>query len=125
METQYQRSCIQEESLYYEKLKHSGDLPIVGINTYQDPATLDENWEPPPIELRRATPVEKNDQIASVSRFREAHAGESAQALAQLKQVALSGGNIFEELMNTVRVATLGQVSEALYEVGGRYRRNI
>jgi len=125
METQYQRGQIQEESLYYEHLKHSGDLPIVGINTFEDPATLTEEWRPPTVELRRASPEEKNAQIASVRAFQERHGSDAPEALARLEKVALEGGNIFEELMNTVRVATLGQITQCLYGVGGRYRRNL
>jgi methylmalonyl-CoA mutase len=125
MERQYQRGKIQDESLYYEHQKHSGELPLIGINTFQDPTTLGEGWEPPEPELRRATYEEKDAQIASVASFHAAHAGESVQALARLQAVALEGGNIFAELMNTVRVASLGQITRALYEVGGEYRRNL
>jgi isobutyryl-CoA mutase len=125
METQYQRGKIQEESLHYEHLKHSGELPLVGINTFEDPATLGDDWEPPEPELRRATPAEKQAQLDSVARFQAAHADSAPEALARLKQVALSGGNVFGELMNTVRVATLGQITNALYQVGGEYRRNL
>jgi len=125
METQYQRGKIQEESLYYETRKHDGSLPIVGINTYQDPSTLEDTWEPPPIELRRATPAEKQAQIDATRAFQDRHAAERPAALARLKEVALSGGNLFAELMSTVRVASLGQISGALYEVGGQYRRNL
>ena len=125
METQYQRGQIQEESLYYEHLKHSGELPIIGINTFEDPETLGEDWTPPTVELRRASPAEKDAQIASVRAFQEAHSDEAPAALDRLERVALQGGNIFAELMNTVRVATLGQITERLYRVGGRYRRNL
>ena len=125
METQYQRGQIQEESLYYEHLKHSGELPIIGINTFEDPETLGEDWTPPTVELRRASPAEKDAQIASVRKFQESHKDESPAALDRLEQVALEGGNIFAELMNTVRVATLGQITTRLYRVGGRYRRNL
>ena len=125
METQYQRGKIQEESLTYEHLKHSGELPLVGINTFEDPTTLGDDWEPPEPELRRATPAEKQGQLDSVARFQAAHADSAPEALARLKQVALSGGNVFGELMNTVRVATLGQITNALYQVGGEYRRNL
>ncbi len=125
MELQYQRSQIQEESLYYERLKHDGTLPIIGVNTYLDPKTTAEDWEPPEVELRRSTNEEKQSQIESVRTFQATHAETSAEALAQLQQVALSGGNIFGELMKTVRVATLGQISRALYAVGGEYRRNL
>jgi methylmalonyl-CoA mutase len=123
METQYQRGKIQEESLYYEQRKHDGSLPIVGINTFQDPATLGLDWEPPRVELRRATPAEKDAQIAALRTFQAANAAACPAALARLKDVALGGGNLFEELMGAVRVASLGQISHALYEVGGEYRR--
>jgi methylmalonyl-CoA mutase len=125
MERQYQRSRIQDESMHYEHLKHSGELPLVGINTFEDPQTLAEDWEPAPIELRRSTQAEKDAQVESVRRFQTDHSQESAPALLDLKQVALSGGNLFAELMSTVRVATLGQITHALYDVGGRYRRNL
>ena len=125
MELQYQRSQIQEESLHYEQLKHDGTLPIIGVNTYLDPATTAEDWEPPKIELRRSTHEEKEAQIESVRTFQATHADTAPEALAQLQKVALSGGNIFGELMRTVRVATLGQISRALYAVGGEYRRNL
>jgi methylmalonyl-CoA mutase len=125
METQYQRGQIQEESLYYEHLKHSGELPIIGINTFEDPETLGSDWTPPAVELRRASPAEKDAQIASVRAFQDTHKDEAPAALDRLEQVALQGGNIFAELMNTVRVATLGQITARLYRVGGRYRRNL
>ncbi|WDL99324.1 methylmalonyl-CoA mutase family protein [Alicyclobacillus sp. ALC3] len=125
METQYQRSKIQEESLYYEHLKHSGDLPIIGVNTYLNPATLADDYQPPKLELARATKEEKEEQIANLRAFQNAHADESEVALARLKEVARSGGNLFAELMETVRVASLGQITHALYEVGGQYRRNM
>ncbi len=125
MELQYQRMQIQEESLLYEQKKHDGSLPIVGINTYLDPATSGDDWEPDAIELRRASPAEKQAQIDSVRAFQAKHAAESGPALKRLQQVAMEGGNVFGELMKTVRVATLGQITNALYEVGGEYRRNL
>ena len=124
MELQYQRMQIQEESMYYEHKKHDGSLPIVGINTFLDPNEGDD-WTPPDVELRRADTQEKQAQIDSVERFHAAHADESAEALVRLKRVAISGGNVFGELMSTVRVASLGQITHALYEVGGAYRRNL
>ena len=124
MELQYQRSKIQEESLYYEEQKHSGEQPIVGINTFLDPSK-DENWEPEAAELRRASPEEKTAQINSVREFQARHATTAADALRRLQQTALRGDNIFAELMETVRVASLGQITHALYEVGGQYRRNL
>ncbi len=125
METQYQRGKIQDESLFYEEQKHDGTLPIIGINTFQDQTTLGADWEPPKIELRRSSEAEKQAQIDAVATFHAKHAHEAPAALARLRQVALDGGNLFAELMNTVRVASLGQISHALYEVGGEYRRNV
>lgn len=123
MELQYQRMKIQEESLYYEGKKHDGSLPIIGINTFVDSTKTDE--EASSVELRRATPDEKHAQIDSVRAFQSTHASETAAALERLQQVAIEGGNIFDELMRTVRVASLGQITRALYQVGGEYRRNL
>lgn len=123
METQYQRSKIQEESMYYEHKKHNGELPIIGVNTYLNPN--EESDEELTIELARATKEEKDSQVAHVEEFKQKHKGESEEALHRLKQVAMTGGNIFEELMETVKVASLGQITRALYEVGGQYRRNM
>lgn len=125
METQYQRSKIQEESMYYEHLKHSGELPIIGVNTFINPHTLAEDYIPPKIELARASEEEKQQQIKNLQSFHELHASECDQALKRLQEVAKKGGNIFAELMHTVRVASLGQITHALYEVGGKYRRNM
>ncbi|WP_081412082.1 fused isobutyryl-CoA mutase/GTPase IcmF [Alicyclobacillus herbarius] len=125
MESQYQRSKIQDESLYYEQLKHSGKLPIIGVNTFLNPNAQDRNALPREVQLARATEAEKREQIANLRRFHQEHADEVQPALARLKQVAQSGGNLFEALMQTVRVASLGQITHALYEVGGRYRRNM
>ncbi len=124
MELQYQRSKIQDESMVYEHKKHDGSLPIVGINTFLDP-TKGEGWMPETPELRRATNAEKQAQIDSVTRFQAAHTDEASAALRKLQETALAGGNLFGELMHTVRVATLGQITAALYEVGGAYRRNL
>lgn len=125
MELQYQRAKIQDESMLYEGRKHDGSLPIIGVNTFLDPNTTAEDWEPETPELRRASPAEKDAQIDSVRTFHETHAETSAKALEELQQVALNNGNIFEALMRTVRVASLGQITRALYEVGGEYRRNL
>ena len=122
MERMYQRSKIQEESMHYETLKHNGDLPIVGVNTYLDPAgspTITPN------EVIRSTDEEKHAQVRNVQEFREQHAQESGAALAELQHVALTGGNIFESLMGAAKVCSLGQLSQALYAVGGQYRRNM
>ncbi|WP_163184142.1 fused isobutyryl-CoA mutase/GTPase IcmF [Neobacillus sedimentimangrovi] len=124
METQYQRGKIQDESMYYEMKKHSGELPIIGVNTYLNPNPPSEE-EIDNMELARATIEEKELQIRNLRAFQEAHASESAAALKRLKEVAISGGNIFAELMETVKVASLGQITKALYEVGGQYRRNM
>jgi methylmalonyl-CoA mutase len=122
METQYQRSKIQEESLYYETLKHNGELPIIGVNTFLNPNSSEEDYE---IELARATEEEKVQQINNLRDFQERHKDVTNVALQRLKEVARSGGNIFAELMETVKVASLGQITGALYEVGGQYRRNM
>lgn len=122
METQYQRGKIQEESMHYEMLKHTGELPIIGVNTYLNPnPQSDEDINS--MEIARATKEEKETQIANLRAFQERN--NSEEALERLKQAAKSGGNIFEELMDTVKVASLGQITTALYEVGGQYRRNM
>jgi methylmalonyl-CoA mutase len=125
METQYQRGKIQSESLLYEHQKHSGELPLVGINTFIDPSTTGEDWEPAPVELRRASSAEKDDQIARLADFHARNSGEVDAALERLQKVATAGGNVFGELMSTVRVASLGQITRTLYGVGGEYRRNL
>jgi methylmalonyl-CoA mutase len=125
METQYQRSKIQDESLYYERLKHSGELPVIGVNTFVDPKTLEANYLPPKIEMARASSDEKQLQLKRVRIYRDTHSVKSTQALEKLKSTALAGGNIFTALMEASRVCTLGQMSGALYEAGGQYRRNI
>jgi methylmalonyl-CoA mutase len=122
METQYQRGKIQDESMYYELKKHSGELPIIGVNTFLNPNASEEDYE---IELARATEEEKEQQIRNLRQFQERHRDEAPAALRRLQDVAVSGGNIFAELMDTVKVASLGQISAALYEVGGQYRRNM
>ncbi|CEG29218.1 fused isobutyryl-CoA mutase/GTPase IcmF [Bacillus sp. B-jedd] len=124
METQYQRGKIQDESMYYEMKKHSGELPIIGVNTYLNPNPPSED-DLNNMELARASKEEKELQIANLRNFQEQHAGKTAEALKSLKETAVSGGNIFAELMETVKVASLGQITNALYEVGGQYRRNM
>ncbi|HYE79493.1 MAG TPA: methylmalonyl-CoA mutase family protein, partial [bacterium] len=116
---------IQEESLYYEHKKHSGELPIVGVNTFIDPETQKPGYAPPKTELRRSTTEEKEQCIRNLKAFQERYAAETPAALKRLQDVALSGGNIFAELMETVKVASLGQITHALYQVGGEYRRNM
>ncbi|MFV8259273.1 fused isobutyryl-CoA mutase/GTPase IcmF [Bdellovibrio bacteriovorus] len=125
METQYQRSKIQEESLYYERLKHDGTLPIIGVNTFIDPKTMAADYVPPKIELARASYEEKNAQLDNVHKYQEDHASEGAKSLQNLKDTVLSGGNIFAALMTAARYCSLYQMTQALYEVGGQYRRNL
>ena len=124
METQYQRGKIQDESMYYEMKKHTGELPIIGVNTYKNPNPPSED-ELNDIELARSTDEEKETQIRNLKEFQARNADEVEEALKRLKQTAISGGNIFEQLMETVQVASLGQITSALYEVGGQYRRNM
>ncbi len=124
METGYQRGQIQEESIYYETLKHTGAMPIIGVNTFRDPdAHEDELSES--VELARATEEEKQSQLERLAAFKARHGDEAPVALERLQQVALSGDNIFAELMEAVKTCSLGQITEALYEVGGKYRRNM
>ena len=123
MESMYQRGKIQEESLYYESKKHSGDLPIIGVNTFKsDDSTREEERE---VELIRSTEDEKLQQIQNLKQFQQRNSQEASKALNRLKEVARNDGNLFAELMETVKVASLGQISHALYEVGGQYRRNM
>ena len=122
MERMYQRNKIQEESLHYETLKHSGELPVVGVNTF-----LHSNGSPTvlPQEVIRSSREEKEAQINNLLAFKEQHQERSAGALERLQQVAINNGNIFEELMETVKCCSLGQITHALYEVGGQYRRSM
>jgi methylmalonyl-CoA mutase len=122
METMYQRSKIQEESLYYETLKHNGEYPIIGVNTF-----LNKKGSPTitPSEVIRATEEEKQFQIHALQAFRQRNAGKADALLAQLQQTAVAGENIFEALMEVCKYCSLGQISHALYEVGGQYRRNM
>ena len=122
MESMYQRGKIQDESLHYETKKHSGELPIVGVNMFMSDH---EAQEAGTTELIRSTEEEKQQQIAQLALFFERNKQSSTEALLQLKEVARTNGNIFSELMETVKVASLGQISRALYEVGGQYRRNM
>ncbi|HYQ32963.1 MAG TPA: methylmalonyl-CoA mutase family protein, partial [Lapillicoccus sp.] len=123
METGYQRGRIQDESMLYEHRKHDGSLPIIGVNTFVKESAADA--QPREIELARATDAEKESQLARVQAFREAHREEAEQALARLKAAATSGENVFAVLMDAARVCSLGQVTEAFFEVGGQYRRNV
>jgi isobutyryl-CoA mutase len=122
MELGYQRAKIQEESLHYEMKKHDGSLPIIGVNTFRNPQGVEPAAA---IELARSTEAEKQSQVNRVRQFQARHQSDTDAALARLKQVAIANGNLFDELMNTVRVASLGQITQALFEVGGQYRRNM
>lgn len=121
MERMYQRSKIQEESLFYETKKHTGELPVIGVNTFLS----GEEEETGTVDLIRSGEREKQQQIEHLKRFQQSHADQSAEALEQLKIKAKQGENIFEELMKTVKTASLGQISASLYEIGGKYRRNM
>ena len=125
METYYQRSRIQEESLYYEYKKHTGEYPIIGVNTYLNPNSAGDDYTAPATELTRATYEEKQSQIANLRNFQERNSAACEEALNALRDTVLQGGNIFGELMNAVRYASMGQITKLLYEVGGKYRRNM
>jgi isobutyryl-CoA mutase len=122
METGYQRSKIQEESMHYEMLKHTGEYPIIGVNTFRNP-----HGDPVPetIELARSTEEEKQSQLVRLNDFQTRHAAEAPAMLARLKQAVIDNTNVFEVLMDAVRVCSLGQITHALFEVGGQYRRNM
>jgi isobutyryl-CoA mutase len=122
MERMYQRNKIQEESLYYESLKHNGALPIVGVNTF-----LGKEGSPTilPDEVIRSTTEEKDQQIRNLEAFKQRNIVRSPEMLRRLQQVAVTDNNLFEELMTTVKYCSLGEITNALYEVGGQYRRNM
>ncbi|MFT4286995.1 methylmalonyl-CoA mutase family protein [Nocardioides sp.] len=123
METGYQRGRIQDESMLYEHKKHDGSLPIIGVNTFRRPESAGEEAEK--IELARATEEEKQSQLTRLRDFQERHRSEAEAAIARLKEAATSGENVFAVLMDAARVCSLGQVTEAFFEVGGQYRRNV
>jgi len=122
METMYQRSKIQEESLYYETLKHNGEFPIIGVNTF-----LSSKGSPTvlPQEVIRATEKEKQYQITVVENLNKANASAVKEHIALLRQKAVNNENIFEQLMEACKVCSIGQITDALFEVGGQYRRNM
>ncbi len=124
METGYQRGRIQDESMLYEHRKHDGSLPIIGVNTFRSPGA-DDGGTPDHVELARATDDEKRSQLERVEAFRAANTDEAEAAIARLKEAATSGENVFAVLMDAARVCSLGQVTEAFFEVGGQYRRNV
>jgi methylmalonyl-CoA mutase len=122
METGYQRGKIQEESMLYEHRKHDGSLPIIGVNTFRNPKAAEA---PATIELARSTDDEKQSQLTRLEDFHRRHADEAPAALAALQQAAIDNENVFARLMDAVRVCSLGQITTALFEVGGQYRRNM
>jgi methylmalonyl-CoA mutase len=121
METGYQRGKIQEESLFYEHKKHDGSLPIVGVNTFLNEA----GQEHVEIELARSTDAEKKSQISRLREFQAGNSEQSALMLKRLQDAVRQGDNGFEVLMDAVRVCSLGQITNALFEVGGQYRRSM
>ena len=123
METGYQRGRIQDESMLYEHRKHDGSLPIIGVNTFL--RRDDDGGTPDHVELARGTDTEKQSQLDRVHTFQKTHEQEATEALARLKEAATSGENVFAVLMDAARVCSLGQVTEAFFEVGGAYRRNV
>ena len=122
METGYQRGKIQEESMHYEMLKHSGEYPIIGVNTFRNPQA---DGPQQTIELARSTEAEKQSQLARLADFHARHAAESPAMLTRLQQTVINNGNVFEVLMDAVRCCSLGQITNALFEVGGQYRRSM
>ncbi|MEM8586248.1 MAG: methylmalonyl-CoA mutase family protein, partial [Bacteroidota bacterium] len=122
METMYQRGKIQEESMHYEMLKHTGEYPIIGVNTF-----LSSEGSPTivPAEVIRATEEEKEQQISNLKDLHTLHEERGAQELAKLKEIAITHGNVFEQLLETAKYCTLGQITHALFEVGGQYRRSM
>jgi methylmalonyl-CoA mutase len=122
METGYQRGKIQEESLYYEHRKHDGSYPIVGVNTFRNPHG---GGVPQKVELARSTEEEKESQLGRLADFHARNAREAPAALERLRRTVIANGNVFDELMRTVRVCSLGQITSALFDVGGQYRRSM
>jgi methylmalonyl-CoA mutase len=122
METGYQRGRIQDESMHYEMLKHTGELPIIGVNTFRNPkaGAVEAN-----LELARSTEDEKQSQLTRLHDFHARHAGQAPALLHRLQQAVIDNKNVFEVLMDAVRVCSLGQITTALFEVGGQYRRNM
>jgi methylmalonyl-CoA mutase len=123
METGYQRGRIQDESMLYESRKHDGSLPIVGVNTFRNPRG--DEPQHGELELARGTETEKQSQLDRLHAFQERNRGESAAALARLRESAMSDENAFETLMSAARVCSLGQITDALFDAGGKYRRNV
>ncbi len=122
METGYQRGKIQDESMHYEMLKHTGELPIIGVNTFRNPHG---DTTPETLELARSTEEEKQNQLKRLADFQETHKAQAPAVLKLLQQTVIANGNVFDVLMEAVRVCSLGQITTALFEVGGQYRRNM
>ena len=122
METGYQRGKIQEESMLYEHRKHDGSLPIIGVNTFTNPSGESEEQT---IELARSTTEEKESQIKRLEDFKQRNSAQAAEAIEKVKAVAMANGNVFEQLVEASQYCSLGQITEALFEVGGEYRRNM
>jgi methylmalonyl-CoA mutase len=122
METGYQRGQIQEESMHYEMQKHTGEYPIIGVNTFRNP-----HGDPVPqaLELARSTDAEKQSQLKRLGDFQQRHAAEAPVVLSRLQAAVIDNRNVFEVLMDAVRVCSLGQITNALFEVGGQYRRSM
>jgi methylmalonyl-CoA mutase len=121
METGYQRGKIQEESMHYEMQKHTGEYPIIGVNTFRNPHGEVEKT----IELARSTEEEKQSQLARLADFHARHASAAPAMLKRLQRSVIDNRNVFEVLMDAVRVCSLGQITNALFEVGGQYRRSM
>ncbi len=124
MELQYQRGVIQDDSIKYEHLKHDGTLPIIGVNTVL-PRDASQAQTPRDVELTRATEDEKQEALRTLGALQARHDDRAPDALAQLQRAALDGTNLFGELMEAATCCSLGQITEALYAVGGQYRRNL
>jgi methylmalonyl-CoA mutase len=122
METGYQRGKIQEESMYYEHLKHDGSYPIVGVNTFRN---AHADAVPQKVELIRSSDDEKQSQLKRLRAFHEKHSSQAKAMLERLQQAVVRNENVFDVLMDAVRVCSLGQITHALFEVGGQYRRNM
>jgi methylmalonyl-CoA mutase len=122
METGYQRGRIQDESMHYEMLKHTGELPIIGVNTFRNPHG---DVVPQKLELARSTEAEKQSQLQRLREFQARNAKEAPAMLERLRQAVMANANVFEVLMDAVRVCSLGQITSALFEVGGQYRRSM
>jgi methylmalonyl-CoA mutase len=123
METMYQRGKIQEESLYYETRKHDGTLPLIGVNTFLPESVAD--GAAAKTQLIRSTEQEKQDQVQAIRAFQARHAQDTPGALRSLQTAASAGNNTFEHLLDAVKVCSLGQISNALYQVGGQFRRGV